>query len=623
MIRSLYRSMFADPYGTPALLRRLLVEQGSRHWHSYLATYAMMGVIAGCTALYTYMLGRVVNETYFQQNYSLVAILGVAAMTIFTVRGLAYYGHAVLLARIGNQIGADVQKRMFDKLLQHNLAYFSDTHSSAHMAQVTYGCMGVASILTLLVTASGRDVFLLIGLVTVMVHEDPLLSFIGILLLPAAMLVLRDLTRRVRTLASVQHAGHTSVLMMLQETVQGMRVVKAFRLEDRIRRDVNQGIDKGQIAADQMARLSNRSTPLMELLGGVAVAAVFMYAAYRINNTGATPGAFVAFVTAFLLAYEPAKRLARLNIELTYYLQPARALFEFLDALPSEPDDAEKPALHVDVGRVEFADVVFAYRPGEPVIRGMSFVAEAGRRTALVGASGGGKSTSLALILRFYEPERGAILVDGQDIATRSRGSVREQIAYVGQDTFLFSSTIRDNIACGKPDVSEDEIIQAAKAAYLHDFITRLPAGYDTQVGEHGMKLSGGERQRVAIARALIKDAPIILLDEATAALDSESEAYVRNAVAALCRDRTTIVIAHRLHTVVHADKIVVVENGVVVEQGRHEELLRRNGRYAAFYRLQLEKSGEAADDGTDASMEAPVRPADETRPTPRVAARS
>ena len=198
----------------------------------------------------------------------------------------------------------------------------------------------------------------------------------------------------------------------------------------------------------------------MEMLGGFAVAAVFMYAAYRISSAGATPGGFVAFITAFLLAYEPAKRLARLNIELTNYLQPARALFEFLDAPPSEPDDATKPALHVGAGRVEFANVVFAYRSGEPVLRGMCFVAEAGQRTALVGASGGGKSTALALILRFYEPERGAILVDGQDIAMVARGSVREHIAYVGQETFLFSASIRDNIACGKADVGEDAIVR-------------------------------------------------------------------------------------------------------------------------------------------------------------------
>ncbi len=625
MTRSIYQSLFADPYGTPSLLRRLLIEQGSRHWRSYLATYVLMGVIAGCTGLYTYMLGRVVNGTYFQENFSLVATLGVAAVTIFAVRGLAYYGQAVLLARIGNQISADVQKRMFDKLLQHGLGYFGDTHSSAHMAQVTYGCMGVASILSLLVTASGRDVLLLISLVTVMVHEDPLLSIIGILLMPTAMLVVRDLTRRVRALANIQYSGGASVLLMLQETLQGIRVVKAFQLEDRIRRKVNQGIEQVQTAADQMARMSNRSTPLMEMLGGFAVAAVFMYAAYRIGNTGATPGSFVAFITAFLLAYEPAKRLARLNIELTNYLQPARALFEFLDAPPTEPDDFEKPALEVRAGRVEFADVVFAYRSGEPVIRGMSFVAEAGRRTALVGASGGGKSTALALILRFYEPERGAILVDGEDITRVARGSVRQQIAYVGQETFLFSSTIRDNIACGKAEVGEERIMQAAKAAYLHDFIAGLPSGYDTFVGENGMKLSGGERQRVAIARALIKDAPIILLDEATAALDSESELHIRNAVATFCKNRTTIVIAHRLHTIVHADKIAVVDKGIVVEQGRHEDLLRRNGRYAAFYRLQLENA-EASEEGGDAasaSCEMPVRANDETMPIPRVAARS
>src|ERR1700738_4543641 len=573
MITSIYSSLFADPYGTPSLLRRLLIEQGSRHWRSYLATYALMGVIAGCTALYTYMLGQVVNGTYFQENFSLVAILGAVAVTLFTVRGLAYYGQAVLLARIGNQISADVQKRMFDKLLRHNLGYFSDTHSSAHMAQVTYGCMGVASILHLLVTASGRDVLLLISLVIVMVHEDPLLSIIGVLLMPAAMLVLRDLTKRVRALANVQYAGGANILMMLQETLQGMRVVKAFRLEDQIRRHVNLGIDQVQTAADQMARMSNRSTPLMEMLGGFAVAAVF----------------------------------------------------KFLDAPPTEPDDSEKPALEVRAGRIEFADVVFAYLPGEPVIRGMSFVAEAGRRTALVGASGGGKSTALALVLRFYEPERGAIQVDGQDIAKVARGSVREHIAYVGQDTYLFSSSIRDNIACGKAEVGEDEIVQAAKAAHLHDFIAGLPSRYDTHVGENGVRLSGGERQRVAIARALIKDAPIILLDEATAALDSESELHVRNAVATLCKNRTTVVIAHRLHTIVHADKIVVVEKGAAVEQGRHEELLRRNGRYAAFYRLQIEKAeaGEGEGEVAYAPTAAPVRSADEVRQTPRVAARS
>ena len=622
MIRSIYRSLFADPYGTASLLRRLLAEQGSRHWRSYLATYVLMGVIAGCTALFTFMLGRVVNEMYFEQNFAVIAAVCLSAIAVFTVRGAAFYAQAVMLARIGNQINADTQKRMFDKLLQHNLAHFGERHSSQYMAQVTYGCIGIAGILNLLICATGRDLFLLISLASVMVIQDPLLSLIGIALMPPAILMLRDLIKRVRVLANVKYSGGTNVLLMLQETLQGMRVVKAFGLEEEVRRHVHNGIDYAQTAADQMARMSNRPTPLMEMLGGCAVAAILMYAGYRISNTGATPGAFVAFVTAFLLAYEPAKRLARLNIDLANYLQPARALFEFLDAPPTEPDDSNKPALAVHAGRIEFADVVFAYRPGQPVIRGMSFVAEAGRRTALVGASGGGKSTAFALILRFYEPERGAILIDGVDTATVTRHSVRAPIAYVGQDAFLFSSTIRHNIACGKANSSEDDVVQAAKAAALHEFISGLPAGYDTPVGENGITLSGGQRQRVAIARALIKDAPIILLDEATAALDSESELEVRNAIAALCRNRTTVVIAHRLHTITHADKILVIENGAVLEEGQHAELLRRNGRYAAFYRLQLEKSEPQSRSDSASAPNAVVPPVDAVRRPSRVAVR-
>jgi ATP-binding cassette subfamily B protein len=339
--------------------------------------------------------------------------------------------------------------------------------------------------------------------------------------------------------------------------------------------------------ANKMARVFNRSSPLMETLGGLAIAGGLMYGGYSVIAWGAKPGQFFSFLTAFLLAYEPAKRLARLNIELNSSLIGARKLLEIIDNPASEPEDDGRPALKLSEARVELHDVSFAYRVNEPVLKRMSFVAEPGKVTALVGPSGGGKSTVLALLLRFYEVNGGDILIDGQSISAVSRKSLRQQTAFVGQDVYLFRDTIRANIAFGKHGASEEEIVAAAKAACAHEFIMGFPLGYNTPVGEHGTQLSGGQRQRIAVARALLKNAPIILLDEATAALDSESEKQVQEAIKHLCEGRTTIVIAHRLHTIMHADAILVVEGGEIVERGRHDDLLRRGGRYASFFRLQ------------------------------------
>jgi subfamily B ATP-binding cassette protein MsbA len=350
-----------------------------------------------------------------------------------------------------------------------------------------------------------------------------------------------------------------------------------------------------QHEADKWARVANRASPLMETLGGLAICLAIIYSGYLIIYKGAAPGAFISFLAAFLLAYEPAKRLARLNLELNNHLVGVRMLFEVMDSPATEPADDDKPALKLTDACVEFSDVRFFYRAGEPVLRGMSFTAEPGKVTALVGPSGGGKSTVLNLLLRFFEAGSGTITIDGQNIAQVSRRSLRRQIAYVGQTVHLFRGSVRDNIRLGKLGATEAEIVAAAKAAHAHDFVMSFPQGYDTPVGEHGLQLSGGQRQRIEIARALIKDAPIILLDEATASLDSESERHVQEALAELCKGRTTLVIAHRLSTIMHADRILVVENGAMIESGRHDELLRKGGRYASFYRLQLREQAPAA----------------------------
>lgn len=576
-----------DPYGAAVLIRRLILEQGRTYWRRYLAAFTLMAVAAGTTAGSAYLLGQVINQAYVDKNVRGIAILSLATVVIFTIKGLATYGHSVILSQISNAILANNQRRLFAKLMNESIGFFSERHSSEFLARLTAGATSVTQVLSLLINAVGRDLLSLIGLIAVMVTQDPYMALFGLLVAPPAMLVLRKLVKRIKGLAHNQFSGTTDIMETMQESLQGIRTVKAFTLEQTMRERIDASISAVERTNNKMAKVSNRSSPLMETLGGFAIAGGLMYGGYRVVAMGAMPGQFFSFLTAFLLAYEPAKRLARLNIELNSNLIGARKLLEIVDSPASEPDDSNKPALKLSEARVELRDVSFAYRPDEPVLNHMSFVAEPGKMTALVGPSGGGKSTVLALLLRLYEVTRGDILIDGQVIANVSRHSLRQQTAYVGQDVYLFRATIRENIAFGRPGASEDEIIAAAKAACAHDFIMGFPLGYDTPVGEHGTQLSGGQRQRVAVARALIKDAPIILLDEATAALDSESEKQVQEAIEHLCQNRTTIVIAHRLHTIMHADAILVVENGEIVERGRHDDLLRRGGRYASFFRLQ------------------------------------
>jgi ATP-binding cassette subfamily B protein len=579
-----------ERYRAFALIRRLLTEQGLVHWRKYAVAFVLMAVAAGCTAFSAYLIGDVINQAYVNRSLPGIITIGIITVVLFAFKGLATYGHSVMLSRIGNRIVADNQRAVFSKLLSEGLSFFSDRHSTEFVARLSTGAAAATQVINLLITSVGRDLLSLIGLIIVMVVQDPLMSFFSFVVAPPAFLILRKLVRRIYSIARTQFHGGTRIIETLQETLQGIRIVKAFTLEDIMRERFDRNVSAVEYEANKMARVSNRASPLMETLGGCAIAMAVTYGGYRVIETGATPGQFFSFITAFLLAYEPAKRLARLNIELNSALVGVRILFEVIDSPPSEPLDTNKPDLQVKTARLTFDDVYFVYRSDEPVLRGISFTAEPGKLTALVGPSGGGKSTVFNLILRFYDAKLGRVTIDEQDVTQVSRRSLRQHIAYVGQDVFLFRGTVRENIEFGKPGASEDEIVAAAKAAYAHDFITSFPRGYDTPVGEHGLQLSGGQRQRVAIARALIRNAPVILLDEATAALDSESELQVREAMEHLCKGRTTLAIAHRLHTVSHADCIYVVEDGRVVESGRHDELLHAGGRYASFYRLQLKE---------------------------------
>jgi ATP-binding cassette, subfamily B, bacterial MsbA len=581
--------------GQMHLIERLLRDQGRKHAKGYALAFLMMAVIAATTTLSAWIMRDIIDRIFVDRSVEAMWAIGGAIMAIYISKGFATYGQQVVLSKISNNIIAEIQTRIFDKMLAMDISFYNARHSTEFIARQAFISQAASGALNTLVTALGRDVMTTVGLTISMFAQDPLLASLAVLIMPVAIIGVRRLGNRSRKVMMTEFYGFAAILESLQETAQGIRVVKAFTLESFMRDRQLSAIRGFENAANKLSRIQSRSSPLMETLAGLAIAMVVVYGGYRVIHSGAQPGNFFAFLTALLLATEPAKRVARLHVDLTSQLLGVGMLYEFLDQPTPESETGDEPALAVTKGRVEFENVDFFYRSGEMVLNQLSFVAEAGQTTALVGRSGGGKSTTMSMLLRFYEPTGGKILIDGQDINVHSRLSLRQQIAYVGQDTFLFKGSIRDNIAFGRPGASEEDIIAAAKAAYAHDFIVGFDSGYDSPVGEQGMQLSGGQRQRISIARAFLKNAPIILLDEATSALDTESERAVQKALNTLCAGRTTIVIAHRLSTVANAERICVIEGGRVLESGRQDELLARNGVYALLHRTQFDHGHHAA----------------------------
>jgi ATP-binding cassette subfamily B protein len=578
---------------TLPLLRRLFSEHGRAHLPSYLFAALLMAVAAGATALSVSLLRPVVNgmmqiDGTAATGFKQLRWLAIYVAALYGLRGVATFGQLVIMSRTGNRIIADVQSKVFSRLLEQPVSFFQDRHSSEFMARLALAANGVRDALQVMISAIGRDVLTLIGLVAVMFYQDPLMAAATCTVLPVAALLLGRVIKKVRRYARRSFDGSTRIMAIMQETVQGARIVKAFGLEPYMKGRMDAAIRDVEKSANRMATGVALSSPLADTLGGVAVAFVIAYGSWRVTIAQADPGSFFAFVAALLLAYEPAKRLGKLNLDIQNGLVGARLIYDVLDRPPVERADPTKPDLAPGPGRVEFDHVGFGYRPDEPVLRGLDLVIEPDKTTALVGPSGGGKSTILSLIQRFHEPQLGRILIDGQNIAEVALASLRARIAFVSQDVFLFQGTIRDNIALGREGASEDDIVAAATAAHAHDFITGFAQGYDTPVGEQGAQLSGGQRQRIAIARAILKNAEIILLDEPTAALDSESEREVQRALDELRQGRTTIVVAHRLQTIVGADRICVIENGRSVEQGAHAELIERGQSYAQFFAAQF-----------------------------------
>ncbi|MFQ5476983.1 MAG: ABC transporter ATP-binding protein [Candidatus Binatia bacterium] len=557
-------------------------------WPWFAGALACMVVYSASSGVVPYLVRSLVDDVLQSRDEAMLAILPLLIVFAFTVRGAVNFGQAYLGEYVGQRIVLDLRQQLDDKIQHLPLSFFDQAQTAGLLSRVTTDVLLVRQALTEGAAAMIRDTTTVLVLLGVAFYLDLKLAVVTFVVFPAVVLPLQTLSHKLRRLSQQSLDTLGSLAALLQETIQGNRVVKAFGMEGYEKErfdDENRRLFRLYLKA---AKIKAFTAPMMEVVAAIAIAAVLWFGGKSVLAGGRTVGGFIAFLSAVVLMYDPFKKVVRTNNIAQTGLGAALRIFEVLDLDAEEGQKTGGKTIRGIGSGIRFEGVSFAYGESN-VLHDVSFEIARGEILALVGPSGGGKSTIADLIPRFYDVHSGRIVVDGCDIKELDVRSLRAQIAVVTQSTFLFNDSVRNNIAYGHIERSEEEIIAAAKAANAHEFIRELPQGYQTVTGEMGVQLSGGQRQRIAIARALLKDAPFLILDEATSALDSHSERLVQDAIERLVEGRTVLVIAHRLSTVRKADRIAVVDGGRIVESGSHDELLEKGRLYKRLYDMQFQ----------------------------------
>ncbi len=571
------------------LVKRITREYIAPHYKTFAISIALMLVIAGTTSLHAYLVKPALDSVFVEKKQGALIIIPLIILVVTIVKGFATYFQLLTMNILSLRITSDMRIKMYSHFIKSDIAKLHSRSSGDMIASIMNEISSVVGLINTALNGFIKQLFTLVALIAVMFYQSLELSLIAFVGFPLAAYPIYKLGRKLRNLSFKNQEIAGKFATQMSDTLQYSKLVKSYNCEDfEIKRMslITESIFK---MGKKISRMSLVASPFVEALGGIGVAAVIWYGGHKVLTGETTTGAFFSFFAAMMMAYRPLKSVSGMNSGVQMGLAAATRFYKLLDEKQQIIDKANAIEITSAKGDIKFENVTFSYIEDKIILDSINLDIKAGQTIALVGHSGGGKSTIMSMLLRFYDPNFGVIKLDGHDIRDLTQKSLRNQMSVVNQEIMLFDDTILENIRYGKENASVDEIIEAAKLAEADEFISQLPNGYHTKIGQNGIRLSGGQRQRIAIARAILYNAPILLLDEATSSLDPISEKLIKDALNTLMKGRTTLVIAHRLSTVIHADKIFVISHGKIIESGTHQELLGKDGAYANLYSKQFE----------------------------------